>query len=268
MPQISRTISSLVPKTFDSNNPNSQASWFSYIRTVYSRQRGGTILPPTRKGFLNEWPSSPTFVFRCEGDTLEECKNNLSDNNFPPIHCQRRTIAERNKNITWTRMIMAFNMYAEVRKEFRNSTDRQIHKIDFIGSKQDSNCHTINTIINVFNGRKALFLPSDIIQNLITLTATSRLSSYNERDTTYTRRFWNYIFEIYDNIINPNVSSVSREVNVSQEYMNREDSDNIDLNIDNQQIANMILNTEVVLPDDIKKMIYDAYIALSMSHSL
>ena len=81
---ISRTISQLTPNTSDPNNPNSQSSWFSYVRTVYSRERLGTVKPPTKTEFMREWNynirNNSNHTFTCTGDCLESMKTNLMCN--------------------------------------------------------------------------------------------------------------------------------------------------------------------------------------------
>ncbi len=289
MPRITREIADLTPNTFDPNNSNSQSTWFSYVRTVYSRERGGTILPPTKTEFMREWNSyDPNFVFTVEADTLEECKRALSFNCFPRISYIGRLsgsrLTTRNKAIAWTRMIMAFNMYADVKREFGVL---QNNHIDFIGSKRNDTIieHTWDT---AFHRRCILFISNDKLQQLL------ELSNYCTNSSIDNEQFWSYIFEIYDNLPTnrrfrvridrnnnnniaisppapaptPAVSSVDNPTHtIAQEYMSRDTEENEEDVPSNHEIAEMIANAEN-LPSELRKEIYETCMAFHISHPL
>ena len=296
MPQISRTVADLTPNTFDPNNSNSQSTWFSYMRTVYSTQHGGIILPPTKTGFMNSWNSQLSGILQCEGNTLEECKNSLSLNVFPFIRYQRTNERNQLKAIAWTRMIMALNMYADVKREFGFSVN---HFIDFIGSQRNNSSSFRDTSLHetnfhsetwnreiwksVFHRRCAIFISNAKLEYLIEL-------STNGQHVFGYREFWNLIFEIYEQMpvrmrcfqqrpvsnctigrtISPtqNITPVEQSIapveqNIAQEYMNREDDE--EYVPSNQQLVNMIINSDDI-PSEIKKQIFEICIAHHMSH--
>jgi hypothetical protein len=278
----SKILRDLAPNTFDQNNSNSQSTRFSYVRTVYSRQYGGTVVPPTKTEFMRIWNSyDQEYEFFYQGDTLEECKHNLSVNVFPSI---RHIITARNytlakqKAIAWTRMIMAFNMYANILREFNVS---QNNYIDFIGSKTGYDIWK-----SMFHRRCVLFINNEKLQEMIELS--NNISSIDLHSDH--RRFWQNIFDIYDilpinrrfrtrtipngiTIITQQVpirtrGSRSSSINTEQEYLSREHEETDLVNLDNQQIANMIMNIENPLPDDVKKTIFDTCLALHISHAI
>ncbi len=287
MPHISRTVADLTPNTFDQNNPNSQSTWFSYMRTVYSNQHGGIILPPTKTEFMNSWNLQLSSILQCEGNTLEECKNSLSLNIFPFIRNARNQL----KAIAWTRMIMALNMYADVKREFGFPVN---HFVDFIGSQRNNSSSFRETSFHsetwnreiwksVFHRRCAIFISNAKLEHLIELSTNGQHRFDNQE-------FWNLIFEIYEQMpprmhcfqqrpvlncatetISPtqNIAPVEQSIasitnqDIAQEYMNREDDEEYVPN--NQQLVDIIVNSEDI-PNEIKKQIYEICIAYHMSH--
>jgi hypothetical protein len=266
MPTITKSIEDLAPNIpFDDNR---SSTWFSYVKQVYSRQRGGTVLPPTKTQFKHAWNYHyQSTVFSCYGETLEGCKHSLSNNLFYyTITSHTETMR---KAVAWTKMIMAFNMYAAIRREF--GLNLQTH-IDFIGSKNNIGNRFFKTY---FRNRRILFISNNILERFIQLSNEDR-----------TQTFWQLIFEIYDygnfhrclsfdvrdyensrrnlSVETPIVETPVN--NIEQEYFSRTDDDNTNISIDNQNIANMIMRTENDLPEDLKKMIYETCLALHISH--
>lgn len=207
MPTLTRTISQLAPNTSDPNNPNSQSSWFSYVRTVYSRQRGGTVIPPTKTEFMREWNSCcrSNFNFRSHGETLEEHKAFLESNRFPPLLISSITsgqdLTKELKIATWTRMIMAFNMYADVRRLFH---ERKSNKVDFISSM--GNDYSVNRWESYFQGRCVLFIRDEEIRHMSEL-----IKHYVNID------FWRHIFHIYES--QPQCFRININNNIVHEYL-------------------------------------------------
>lgn len=299
MPTFTRSVAQLSPDTSDPNNSNSQSSWFSYVRTVYSPQRGGTIKPPTKTEFMREWNSCwrSGFTFTSRGETLEEHKTSLLGTHFPPFYMSHiRSEDDRWKKlkvVTWTRMVMAFNMYADARKLLNM---RPSCRVDFIGSMADR--HNVSRWEDCFHGRCVLYIRDEEIVQMSEMLRDGRTSD-----------FWRCIFRIYDcQFTNINIrinrsheiprgtspvdQSETHEVSrfipavqsqtpapsvprvdnpthsIAQEYLNRTDDEEEDIALDNQQIANMIMNTRDPLPDEIKKIIHETCVALHMSCSL
>jgi hypothetical protein len=249
MPVITKSIEDLAPNIFNTNSPNSLSIWFSRIRTVYSKKRGGTILPPTKTEFINEWNYYyQGHEFFCQGETIQECKDILCANYFPDCSF---TIMSQNriKNIAWTRMIMTFNMYAAVCETF----GIQCNKIDFIGSTAEQT----NSLVHYFDSRNVLFIRDFLINRLI--------YDMLNRNENYTRHFWQLIFEIYDSIFSIN-DSISFN-NLEREYFNRGDIDDTEICFDNKQIANMIMRTKKLLPKELRKNIFETCMAIHVSRS-
>jgi len=198
MPRVPRILRDIAPNTFDPNNTNSQSTWFSYVHTVYSRRYGGTVVPPTKTEFMRIWNCYyQEYEFFYQGETLKECKENLKYNIFPyaVFPSVRHRITARNytstvqKVIAWTRMIMAFNMYADVCEIF----GMQCNKIDFIGSK--TGC---NTWKSMFHQRCVLFINNEKLQEMIELS--NNISSDSVNSIVNYNKFWQNIFDIYDNL--------------------------------------------------------------------
>lgn len=300
MPVISRTVSELASNLATTN----QSAWFSYVRRVYSRQNGGSVLPPTKTEFTRMWSAADqNFSFMSEGENFEECRRNLQYNTFP-FQSIALTIALRArfshylKAKVWTNMIMAFNMYAAIRKEFNMFPN---NKVDFIGSTNSS----ISWWEPKFYNRCVLFIPDtklDRISDLINIPGSNA-----------TQDFWRNIMEIYDAqsfircfhendrlcsstyqtptrtnnqeinnspgyiyapyvtatryVSTPEVFVDEPEHAITQECLDRIEENNNEYSaLDNQQISNMILQSENSLPPEVSKMIYETCIAFHISH--
>ncbi len=285
MPTIEKTLSNLAPNTFDPNHPSRQSTWFSYVRTVYSREHSGTIVSPTKTEFVRAWNSYDLeFKFRCTGNSLEDMKISLSRNVFPAcINLSRRQRVSA-ETIAFTRIIMAFNMYAEVCKEL-GITLISNNRIDFIGSKRMRDAH----IRTMFNNRKIIFINNEKLQSLIESSSTL---SHN---SCFIERFWNGIFDLYNNVYvsrtgrgftrtqsitmpdnnieipeptpEPVVSYVDNPTHsIAQEYIERLEDEN-EYVPSNHQIAEMILNSSD-LPENLKKEIYETCMAFYISHPI
>jgi len=191
MPYVTRTMTDIAPDTFDPLNPNAQSSWFSYVRTVFSRKYEGTVDPPTKTQFMREWDkynSNSTYVFG--GENLESCKEYLKKYcRFLPFMVSSRNTVEFNFNkikaVTWMRMIVAFNLYAAFRKKIDLLP---YNKIDFIGSAGDNNPNR-NSWEPHFHGRCVLFISDEKLWKMIQLTEEDKITE-----------FWKCIFEIYDDL--------------------------------------------------------------------
>lgn len=241
MPFISRTTAALKPDIF--NIPN-QSDIFTRVYVLSLSEYAGTILPPTDI-IITEWNSiNQDFMFSCTGVNIEECKLSLETNWFPCIFSElgieiSDPVSDPNKIkvVTWTRMIMAFNMYAYVRKHFNSPP---YNKIDLIGSK-------INTIPNrsklrnQFDNVNVLYIPDDILHEFIENTKYGRIIN-----------FWRLIFDTYDNQIDIYDNLFINEHPIP----------------DNWKIANMILQSECLLPHNVRKMIYDVCMAFHISHPI
>ena len=185
MPFIYKRVTELTGNTFDPNVPNSQSTWFSYVRTVYSPQRGGTIKPPTKTEFMRELRSfnnnEDYMAFACVGDDIEECKRSLSYCAFPEFRRSESVLWRKDLKIaTWARMILAFNMYAEVRKRFNM---HKCNRVDFIGSTNSS----MSLWEACFHGRCVLYIKDVDINHMMDLIDDNRAED-----------FWLRIFEIYN----------------------------------------------------------------------
>lgn len=301
MPTFSTRISNLRPNTADSNNQNSQSTWFSYVRCTYSREYGGQSIPPTMSEFMRELNQlSGRFEFVANGDTLEEAKISLSNNIFPRVPSRPRYLSDnawsdRIKVHAWVRMIIAFNCYAKLR-ELYNVTPS--HNVDFIGSAGNNHSRR-NRWEPRFHGRCVLHLSDDTIARIILLVT--------ENASLSTTLFWREIFYLYESNqyirrlqnpryavtgqpqqesrpqavpippIAPSTSSIrSSSIGtvddpntvIAQEYLNREEEANFDIIPDNQQIAAMIARTENLLPRDFRKILYEMCIAAQISHEV
>ncbi len=276
MPHIVKNVSHLIPNIVGNNN-NVSSNWFSYVRTVYSRENGGIVLPPTKREFTRQWYDiSLFFELECNGETLDQCKRTLRTCSLPSFYITSSLdMSNKIKAVAWTRMIMAFNMYAEVRK----ALNLPYNTIDFIGSSGHTDLWRRH-----FNGRCVLFISNNKINSIINLI-----------DNRIYTDFWDYIFDIYDNLDfnisnrsnrrtqrrnrprrsrsqRINTSYVSRVDNpthsIAQEYMHREEENDIELDINNEQIANMIVSTSDLLPIELRKTIYETCMALNISHPI
>ena len=294
MPSFQRTIFDLRPNTSAPNNTNSRSTWFSYVRTAYSRRYGGTVIPPTMTQFMYELNNlQQTFSFRTEGGPDEAC-NTLRRNIFPslPFRRQRSRTAwqEKLKIITWVRMVLAFNYYAKLRASYHLSPS---HNVDFIGSASDTNIHR-NCWEPRFHGRCVLYIADSKLTHMIELVSSER-----------TEDFWQCIINLYDeqvfvhrlqhprydynvvtrdsqNRTTPESSPApatrmppSRTGTVdnpgtpaAQEYLSREEDAVDDMIPDNQQIAAMLARTENLLSRDFRKTLYDMCIAAQMSYPI
>ncbi len=189
MIEIIKTIDDLAPNTTHPNNKNCQTSWFSHVRKLSSNYEG-TIESPTKAPFVNEWKKlDSSFIFTCIGKTFEECKKSLENCSLPEIQTPfimgGMSDFKKLRTITWTRMILAFNMYATVRRQFNCLP---CNNVDFIGSAGDD--HFLrDTWEPHFHNRCVLFLSDSILQHMIELIETKR-----------TKDFWRCIFDIYENL--------------------------------------------------------------------
>jgi hypothetical protein len=199
----------------------------------------------------------------CTGDTIEQCEQSLKTYRFP-YYPVPRSITNRNKlvAITWVRMIMAFNMYAYVKRTIDTIPSNNLN-IDFIGS-----CGSSNRWENRFNGRCLLYIENSKLEHMIQLT----LNGQHED-------FWNNIFEIYNSINfntfngrprrrasnrrtsrrqRVNISSVDNPTHqIAAEYFARTDEDETEFIPSNQHIANLIIRADVCLPNELLQTIYE-----------
>ncbi len=285
MPIISRMIKQLRPSVLSSNLAsfnNNQSAQFSQVRTVMTPQYQGTILPPTQTQFINAWSRhNPNYILTCSGETLEEMKQSLRLCNFSSNFLSVSSIGTRSYNnlkaLTWTRMVMAFNLYSIV----KGALDIEFFdpKVDFITTCMN---HGLNKTYweRRFRIRSVLFIPNEKLHNLIYLT---EINNINE--------FWDHIFELYDNLFfvhsqtRPNFvrssSSTRRNINVRRrmqnnvnnpnhsvaiEYLNRDIDDEINVISNNQQAAMIIRQINTMLPIELRKAIYETCMALHISH--
>ena len=273
--EISRTVAQLTPNTVSEHNPRSQSSWFSFIRR-YSRERRGAVIPVTKTEFTRAWNSMrPDFEFVCSspasGDigivSIDTILNNLKEelkNNVFPEYQRPHRVAET----AWVRIILAFNMYAEVRRELGLLPN---NRIDFLGSTGNA----CNIWENRFNGRRVLYVNDNQLIDLVRLI-----------DNGINDEAWQLIFNIYESLYPLPISRSPRRLasrrsrglqfrtvdspthSIAQEYLNRTDDNELDIIPDNQQIANMVLQTNNILPYDLRKMIYETCTALHISHAI
>jgi hypothetical protein len=186
MTEITKTINDLIPNTTHPNNKNCQASWFSHVRKLSSNYYEGTIEPPTKAPFVNEWSKlDSSFIFTCIGKTFEECKKSLENCSLPEIKAPFIVGFKKIRTITWTRMILALNMYAAVRRQFNCLP---CNNVDFIGSAGDDQ-FLRDTWEPRFHDRCVLFLSDSKLRHMIELIETNR-----------TKDFWRCIFDIYEDL--------------------------------------------------------------------
>lgn len=229
---IRRFISDLMPHTSIEHD-----KFFYYVANVYSKELESNILPPSCKEFFDVWNSFPeVFSFLCIGDSLEECKRNLEGNSFP------RTSSSDFKAIVWNRMILAFNMYAAIRKEF---CWFPYNKVDLIGSSEDENVWK-----PYFNDRCVLFISDDNLYNLLSMVCDNENAE-----------FWRTIFNIYD----------SQRFNIkffNPEHIKDPESTSRCLsNISYKKISDEIIRLENI-PVNVRKYIYETCIAYYISHPI
>lgn len=248
---LMRTVADLTPNTVDLNNPRSQSSWFYFIRRS-SRQHQGTVAPIKKTEFVRAWNSmDQNFRLTCFGETLHDCKDYLIKLNTLPILPRLPLITE----CAWVRIILALNMYAEVRKNLNIFPNE---KIDFIGSASVSNNYC-NRLEYRFHNRRILYIDDTLLIDLIRLVANN---SYFH--------FWECIFDIYDNLYHPLSSqrqrchSIYNSANIPNHPITNENEEE-NINLSNQQIANMILRTRNILPYNLRKTIYETCIAFHIS---
>lgn len=269
-----KTIEDIAPNNFDPNHEEFQRQWFSIVRYNLCPNVKGVIRPPNSMHFNRAWNIMNRVLnleFGFCGETLEECKQSLQyDNHLPRINLfltenennnnqtrsyiewRKRRYNDRKIAAAWAMMIVAFNMYAEILKTFRILP---FNRIDFIG-----NSNTLsNYWIPHFYNRCVLLIKNDTLKNLIEL--------FEQRRTV---EFFSIIFEIYDSMhlntdIHNSINNINRvtyqQINkltktIMQEYMEREDEDE-NIIFDNQQIANMIMQLDRPLPNDLKNIIYE-----------
>lgn len=256
MPYITRSLYELAPNTSSSSNIRSQSLWFSRVRNEFTRAYGGTVRPPTRTEFMREWNFIPEeYEIRCSGNNLEEYKESLKHFHLPyfhiPLQGRESTRYNKIKAATWVRMILAFNMYADVRNLLMLSPD---NRIDFIGSSG----HDRNSLSIRFSGCYVLHLLNDILHHMIYLITEGRNAD-----------FWELIFDIYDNHRTrhnsfrheqyDNIINVDSPTHaIAQEYLNRTDDNELEIIPNNQQIADIIMQIKSSIPHNIRKIIYEA----------
>lgn len=230
---ISFRIRNLVPNNRDANNANNQSAWFSYVRSVYSLEKHGTVIPPTKTEFMREWNKYDyDLLFRFSEDNLQNTQEFIKHNNYfdtfnIPNNVSQEKKYNKIKAITWTRMIIAFNFYSHACSISRPET------IDFIGSTSGN-----NVIEKRFNGRNVLFITNMKLQEMIQIVEENRQEE-----------FWQCIFDIYNSLRYRNNSVQYRENFIPN----------------NQQLAEMIKTTTSPLPLEIKKTIYDICMAFHIS---
>ena len=359
MPALSMGFEHLAPNTFHLNDSSTLSSWFSYVRSIYSPQHGGTVRPPTKTEFMREWNynirNNANHTFTCAGDCLTSIKRSLMYSRFPEIRYSdsstRQSYADKIKAEAWTRIIAAFNMYAAVRGLMGECGSNYV---DFIGSAGDSN-YFVSGWEARFHNRCVLYIKDRHLLSLIELSRQSNMlqefwcrifsiydglyyiprfnhspimfvnsephhdeeeialtseqiadmivngdpltdeinnvirETYEDLDIPNTtvlsqnrrrlHNFWLNIFNLYDGQFfisransepdPPVIPTVDApDHSIAQEYLSRTDDTDEDIVLDNQQIANMIINTRDPLPDDIKKIICEICVALHMSHSV
>lgn len=320
MPTITKTLSSLTPVAFDSENRDNLSTWFSYVRRVYSLERNGTVIPPTKSEFFKAWNYIyPQYSLSFSGENLEEQKQSLSHCQLPtfgryliPRYATEEQREKRIRAITWAKLIIALNAYVQLKRE---NGYYNILPVDFIGSAGDRALRRNNYDAR-FNGKIVLHLQDSILNRFIEITK-ERLNCYNSAGDI-DQAFWNYIFEVVDNniqfthgisrrvrrtrqnllyyyhnapttthytpavvendiqeIVTPGitihipVSAVDNPSHeIAREYLDRETEEDEDFIPSNQQIAQMIANTSVILPEDIRKTVYEACVAFHMSHAV
>jgi len=238
MPQIQKNIENLRPIT------DNQYNLFSLVTNTSIIEHDALVIPITKEQFFNEWNLYPIKykIFYTFGDTLEQCKNRLRENTFARHELsytdniyekiQSLTLSQyqKMKTVTWVRMIIAFNMYAEVRKAFHlNPYD----KIDLIGSTGIKPNKYYNNCLN----NNILYINDNTLDNIKTYTIYEK-----------NRLFWDCIFDIYDNVV------VGIRNNIEQEYINRK-NDKKEMFMNNKQIANLIMKTEHQLPEELIQVI-------------
>ncbi len=255
MKTIMKTIQSLTSSIFAIDEVRLSFIFNHIYHMSYDIFRA-TIIPPTKIELINELNQYHNYYpFIATGETLHECKQSLREVYFP-TYCLSSNmttidIQKKVKTVTWARMILAFNMYAELRKTFMA---RPYNYIDFIGSKRDE----LQTDWTPrLNNLCFLHIKDSQLNCMIELTELSCSNEYEDSEAL----FWDCIFDIYENLhydsrfITTRVSSTN-SVYVEQEYMNRSE-DKLNIIIDNNKIASMIMKLECDLPFELKKTIYE-----------
>jgi hypothetical protein len=223
-----------INRNFNRTRPDiCQENCFSNVIEC-SKQKNGTIVPPTRNEFMEIWNQYNSRPIKAHGYGIDELKQNLKTNCFQPINDDKKI-----KTITWTRMIIAFNIYAFIR---RTINLYPFFNINLIGSAENNtiyrkhcNCEYNCGYYNV------LFLNNNTINRFINFT------EFNSKD-----KFWDNIFNVYDNIDH---TSIEPKLTIEKEYFNRK-KNNTRISISNKQIAYIILRSQHELPQEIKKHIY------------
>ena len=274
------TIEELKPNTIPTNNVGSQSTWFSYVRYTYSREFGGTILPPTMTKFFQAWhDTDQSFRFSTCSSDFTEAKQELSRNSFPVIrHLQR---GQKFKHGVWVRMVAAFNAYAKLREAFGKTPS---HGVDFIGLAGNNYCNR-NRWRPRFHGRCVLHIADELLENMFEAIRDNRLTDFwtkifNLYDNQYLRSQLQFPAYIRNNNNNP-FSSRHSSANstrstavdnptspISQEYLTRTENVSEDFIPDNQQVAAMLTQIANPIPRDVRKIIYDMCIAAQMSEPI
>lgn len=263
MPTITKCVSSLIRIPYD--NIQLDRAFFSNLHNANRRQNGCTVFAPTVGKFACIWNLfDQQHDFVCSGDDIESCKQSLCDNVFPLFRGTLTTdnIFEHAKNIAWVRMVLALNMYADVRRHF---SLQPYGRVDIVLSSGSSrfNYHRYEIRQSMYNVYRVLYAENSKLSSLGSLTKVE---------------FWRRIFEIYDdqtsnhqreNLNRRNVENapIVEEVLISaiaQEYLNR-DENVVNIIPNNKQIAGMIAQIDD-LPVEIRKSIYDTCIAFYISH--
>lgn len=124
------------------------------------------------------------------GDTFKKSLYDLRANVFPNKLFDQKNDNKR-KIFTWIRMIIAFNMYAEIRNHFRL---HPYNRIDFIGSIKDTVRFDVHIYYaywkRYFIGRRVMFIEDKILLKMINFVKNG--------DTDL---FWDKIFSMYNNCI-------------------------------------------------------------------
>lgn len=168
--------------------PAEAESYLSYLYGNYFCDQEGMIKPPTVNEFRHEYDSIvQPFHFISEGGDIEDHKRCLRYNLFPEFEFSD----DRIKVITWTRMVMAFNMYVYVLEAFGLSRN---YKVDVIIPVGD-----ISPIVNSWEQKYfnfaafgVLYVSNSDIIRMIELTGSE--------ESCFQAEFWQHIFDIYKSL--------------------------------------------------------------------
>jgi len=219
--------------------PEIQSELFVYIIALSSFINDHDVSPPpTSDEFINKFNEINNFYYSlgCRGETLEECKETLKYNILPL--CEN---TEEKSLLTWIKMMIAFNMYAKVRKVFMIKPYNYIDGIGITNRKS-------NWI--PFHGSCCLFINKNTLNLMLELTENCL-----EKDSNL--KFWDCIFDIYESLNYDSRFRIKKyQLNLEEEYNCRIFKKEEKFSMSNKQIASIIKKIECELPIELKKTIH------------